>query len=314
MAYESATHDGMTVESSSQTADQIREAFEIPDAVVETAPPADAVDAPPAEVKPNPRKDPRARVEQATATAAEAKRERDEAKAEAAELKTRLAALEARQAPKVEPTKPVLPPVEAKPTVDQFDNYEDFVEARARWASRQEWNEREQLRLEHQASQAREHTVREVDRQFSERYNAVLAEDPDFPSKVDPRLLNTPRSGVLKDPSQATFGNFLVERVFKAAHPKEMLLHLSDIATVQRLATLPPDEVIGELAYFDRSIGAASPSGPAPIAPPVSKAKAPIQPLGSSHVTAPDAEPGDDAPIEQHIKYWNNAEKKQKRA
>lgn len=304
----SVTHDGVTIESNTETADEIRTALGIEAPVVEPETPA-------VEAKGKPRNDPRARVEQATATAAEAKRERDEAKAETARLNARIAELEAKSKPEPAKAPAAKPAGDPEPTVDQFDTYELFVDARARWAARQEWDSREQQRTEHETLQRREHVNREMDRKFAEDYHKILAEEPDFESRVDPRLLNVPRLSALADPSEATFGNFLVERVFKATHKKEMLLHLSNLETVQRLATLPADEVIGELAYFDRSIGAASPGGPAPTPPAVSKAKPPIQPLGSSHVaSADDGPPGDDATDDEWFKWKDRQKRTKKRA
>lgn len=310
MAYESATHDGMTVESSSETADQIRDVFAEP-TVEKTETPKQAATVEdvvtPAETaeaakKRNRRDDPQEAVKSAVAKQREAERR-------AADLEARLTALEK---PKPEQAKQSVAATEdAEPTVDQFDSYEKFVKAQARWEARQEIRQQETERHQHAALQQREYQIREVDQKFGERYNAILADDPEFPTKVDPRLLTTPRAGVLPNPGEATFGNFLVEQVFQSEHVKELLLHLSDQAEVQRLATLPPAQVIRELAKFEARLDAASTRGPAPLA--ISTAKRPIQPLGTSHVTASDSEPADDAPIEQHIKYWNAAERKQKR-
>ena len=112
-------------------------------------------------------------------------------------------------------------------------------------------------------------------------------------------------------PADATFGNFLVEQVFQSEHPKDLLLHLSNLEEVQRLATLPPAQVIRELAKFEAHLDAAPAHGPAPIA--VSHAKRPIQPLGTSHVTASGDPPGDDESFEKHAAYYNALDRKQRR-
>lgn len=316
MAYGSFEADGIEVQSSIHSSEEMAAnlAPVVDDTVVETDD-APAEDVAPIEAKtepkPKPRNDPQARVEQATAKEAAAKRERDEAKAEAADLKARLAALEAK-APKAEP-KPVVA-ADPEPTVDQFDSYEKFVKAQARWEARQEIVQQEAERQQHAARQQREYAIREVDRQFGERYGAILAKDPEFPSKVDARLLNTPRMGVLDDPSKATFGNFLVEQVFQSEQPEALLLHLSDPQVVQRLATLPPNQVIRELAKVELSVTAASPTGPAVKTPAISRAKPPIQPVGSSPLAADANEISDDLSVDEHIKRMNARDRAARRA
>lgn len=310
MAYETMTHDDMTVESSTETADQMSEAFAEPDPPV--VPVADADPEPEPEPKPKPRNDPRARVEAATAKEAEAKRERDEAKAETAKLQTRIAELESRTAPKPV-QKPVETAADAEPTVDQFDSYEKFVKAQARWEARQEIKQQTLARQEQEAKQQHEYANAEIERSFGERYAAVKADDPDFEAKVNPVLLNTPRVARLPKGQAATFDNFLVDQVFQSEQPKALLLHLSDPAVYQRLATLHPIAVIRELARFESGLAAASLPAPAVKVTPVSNAKAPIRPVASSPLHTADDAPDDDASVDKHIAYWNAADRKQRR-
>lgn len=265
------------------------------------------------EAKPEgkPRNDPKARVEAATAKEAAAKRERDEAKAEAAKLQARIAELEAKSAPKPEPVRAPAS-ADAEPKEEDFADYRQFVKAQARWEAKEEIRQQETTRAELAARTARETYNHDIDRQFGERWTAVLTEDPDFPTKVDQRLLNTPRASMLADPSTATFGNFLVEQIVQSERPKELLLHLSDPSVVQRLATLPPARVIRELARFESSLGAASPSGPAPTVH-VSHAKVPIRPVETSPPVSHD-EPGDDASDDEWLRHERAAELKRRRA
>lgn len=270
-----------------------------------------------ADAKGKPRNDPRARVEAATAKEAEAKRERDEAKAEATRLNARIAELEAKG-------RPVAPPI-AKQTTDAEPNPEDttkypdgqfdlkFLKDQARWSVKQEIAQQQTAARQQFEAHQREQTIREVDEKFGARYQAVLAKDPDFPSKVDPRLLQTQRVGAMADPSEATFGNFLIEQVFHSERPDDLLLHLSDRAVVQRLATLPPGQVIRELARFESSLGAASPAGPVAKAPAISQAKPPIKPVGSSPLVSND-EPGEDASDDEWMRHHQAAELKRRRA
>lgn len=269
-------------------------ASEVPAAVAEPEAP-DAPEAAPGdevapEVKAKPRSDPKARVEAATAKEAAAKRERDEAKAETARLTAELAAL---KAPKTEPIRAAPVGADKEPTVDQFDTYEKYVKAQARWETREALREAESERQQHTVQQQREGAMREQATAFKTRYEAVLAADPDFESKVDQRLLHTPRLGILPDPSKGTFGNFLIEQVFQSEQPDVLLLHLSDPQVVQRLATLPPHQVIRELAKVE--LGAASPAAPAPNVQSISHARAPIRPVSSSPQQSSDEASDDDS-------------------
>lgn len=316
MAYGSFETDGMTVESSGHTSEELAANLTpvVDDTVVE-----EQADAPekalvePEEPKAKPRNDPKARMLDATAKEAAAKRERDEARTEAAALKARIAELEAKAtpAPKLEPKAAT----EAEPTVDQFDTYEKFVDARARWAARQEWDARETARTTHEAQQREEHLQRAVNDGFEKRYSAIVAEDPEFQSRIMPSLVTAVRYGMLsaEDRKSASLGSIVMEEIFHSEHPKELLLHVSDPEVAQRLATLPPTKLRQELAKFDARLDAASPGGPAPIAP-VSKAKRPIQPLGTSHVGADADEITGEESVDEHIRKANAADRRSRRA
>lgn len=314
MAYGSFEADGITVSSSEHTDDQLAANLtavvepETPE--IEAPEPVEVVDPP----KPKPRNDPRARVEQATAKEAEAKRERDAVKAERDRLAAENLELKARVAPKPEPkVEPKPAATDPEPSVEQFDTYEKFVDAKARWAARQEWDSREQARQKHDVQQRHEHAQREIERTFGERWSKALADDPTLPDRVNPVLTTTLRVGALPEGQAATFDNFLVEQIFRSAHPKDLALHLSDPATYQRYATLHPIEVLGELAFFHRSLGAASPAAPAPKAI-VSHAKPPIQPLGTSHIAADPDEISDDLSVDEHIARMNAKDRRARRA
>ena len=286
-----------------------------PDPVVTPDPEDDAEPEAKVEPKAKPRNDPKARVEQATAKEAAAKRERDEAKAEAATLQARIAELEAKSAPKprLEP-----PAADAEPTVDQFDSYEKFVDQHGRWAARQEWDQRERDRQEATQSQEFYRDVETVDRTFFEKYDAILKEDPDFESRYYPSLKTAVRLGAipLKERNKPgfvpTLGSVVMEEVFNAQHPKEMLLYVSEPNNAQRLATLRHAQLVRELAGFDKSLGAASPAAPASPTP-ISHAKAPIRPVGSSPLVSND-EPGDDASDDEWLRFANAKLLKQRRA
>ena len=86
--------------------------------------------------------------------------------------------------------------------------------------------------------------------------------------------------------------------------------HLSDPKEFQRLATLPPTQVVRELAKVEARLGAAAPSerGAAPR-PTASQARPPITPLGTTpHAAADDG--SDDEPVEAFIRRENTKDRK----
>jgi hypothetical protein len=113
--------------------------------------------------------------------------------------------------------------------------------------------------------------------------------------------------------ARPSFANWVAEQVLYADHPAELLLHLSNEAEAQRVATLLGTAgelaAIRELATLDVRLGAASSAAPAPKTE-MSHAKPPIQPLGSSPQQADPYEITDDLSIEEHIRRGNAKEKR----
>ncbi len=155
-------------------------------------------------------------------------------------------------------------------------------------------------------SEARDAQARSHDER-AKHVNASIAtavqQDPEFLSKVDPRLMQTKALSALGPDDRPTFGNFLVEQVFKSDHPAKLMLHLTD-AEVTRLARLDPDRVIRELARIEYDLNGAT-SRPAAQATPTSHAKPPVKPLGGSPPIDADEPPGDDASDDEHLAYYN---------
>jgi len=276
--------------------------------------------------KGKPRNDPRARVEQATAKEAQAKRERDEAIARIQALETELQTLKTPK-PAAQPVAPAAQPVAGFPDyqtwASQADNaqktYEDYLEARVE--HRFEQRERAKQQQEAQARYAQADAQRMSD--FTTRLQTAVADDEQFWNRVDPKLTDTPRLSVLvqtphgwidrttgRQTPPPTFTNWIVDQVIECEHPHVVLEALSDPQTFQRLATLPPAKVLRELAKLDvkPAPAAAVPRGPA-RKPVTSTAPDPYTPLGSSPVASAD-EPGDDEPIEKYIARTNAQDRK----
>jgi hypothetical protein len=263
---------------------------------------------------PKPRNDVQARIDQAIKSQRDAER-----RAEAAERRAQ--ELEAARKPETPPPQPKPPqpppppqaaadPDDPEPDPENLAVYADgqfdrkYLKDQARWEARQEYKAAELARQRFTAEQARTRELETHATKFTERLTAADAEDPGFMDRVHPKLAGAKPISALAPGERPTFANFLAEQVFRSEHPRDLMLHLSDEAEVQRLATLPPDDVIRDLARFEARLGAASPAAPAPSVA-VSHAKPPIQPLGSSPHAADPTELSDDLPIEEWIKRGN---------
>jgi hypothetical protein len=287
---------------------------------VETdTPPVEAVAEKP---KGKPRNDPQARIDEITAKQKEAERKAQEADAKAARLEAELAAA---RAPKPA-AQPVTEAVETFPEYaawaakpgNETKPYEDYIDARTDWR----YDQRQRADRESQAEMVAIRTLDASNAAFRERLTAAIADEPDFLDTVDSRIADAPRLSAFKRlpngsyvergtnrPLPApTFANFLSEQVFKSESPKAVLRHLSNVQEVQRLATLPPDEVIRVLARLDTPTPAAAERGPAQT-PPKSQAPAPVQPLGSSASVTDDGDEAD-LPVEAFIKKGNARDRK----
>lgn len=326
--------NGFTITSNTETSEAMTAALTPPETAVEAAGPDDATSSEEAKApaqaaeKPagKPRNDPQARVEAATAKEAQAKREREETLRENASLKARLEALERRQPDVPRGTSAVEPAAEKPkeqpdhlrykalpgyPKLGDFtgeDAFEDWMVAKDLFIADQRFEERtarqqqETSQREQQASEAAHATA------FAERLGKTAEERQVFIDSIDPRLANTPRITALRPGETATFGNYLVEQIYRSESPKELMLHFTAHPDdVQRLATLPPLQVMREIGKLEATLAppAASPKTGTAEPPPRSKASPPIQPVKGSSQHASDEPPGDDASEEAHDAYWS---------
>lgn len=273
------------------------------------------------------RKDPQARIRQQVWDQREAERRADAAERRAADAERReqertreLAALKA-------PAKPAEPP---KP--DKFPTYavyleshpdaalEDYMDARDDWRD----TRRDAKTRETTEAERAETTFRQKASTFGERFAEAAKADPDIEQRIDRELLSVrPYSSLtaqdkelirnIPDPATrdlVAFRCFLADQWIDSEHAVQLLEHLSDAKQFQRLATLPPNHVIRELAKFEAGLGAAfrKDSGPAPR-PSASQANAPIKPLGTSPHGAAD-EGSDDEPFEKFFQRENARDRK----
>lgn len=321
------------VEPTTTPADTSVESFTDEEADVNDAPARDAagkftkaeeadkpVEAKVAEKKP--RNDPQARIDQAIARQRDAERRAEEATRRADDAVARAAA------PKPE-AKPV---AVAKP--DKFPTYAGFLETHPDASLEDYMDARDDDRDQRREAKAREQqetthleqTFATRATKFSDEYQKATEADPELPKRIDTQLLSVrPYSNLtaadkalirqIPNPQErdaVAFRCFLADQWIESEHAVALLEHLSDPTVYQRLATLPPNQVIRELAKYEAGLTAAprkDDSGSVVEAKPASKARPPFKPLGTtSHVAADDE--SDEEPIEKHIHRYNAADRK----
>jgi len=349
-SYESHTSDGLTVSSNNETADDIKTNFESEakpldgeapdpekeeaDAVTKAAAKlgekggkaaaekraAEAKDAKEAKAeevkkdkKGDPRHDPKARVEEATRESAELKRElkreRDERARERAELNARLERIE-RGGNDDQGAQAEQRHADEKPLEKDFDEYAEFVEARARWAARQENAEMQRKTEAHLRAAAYADSVRKTNDKFIE-----AAQQAQVMDRVHPGLLTklvptwTLEANVRPGPL-----NIIADEVVASEYGPALLLHFTENPQeFQRIATLrTPRDISREMAKLETRLDAVT-AGTS-IQGVASKAKPPVRPVtGSPNAADPD-EVGEDLAFEDHFRRMNQRDFKAKRS
>lgn len=201
---------------------------------------------------------------------AELTRERKEAEARAAAAERKLAELRAapRQPASTEPA-PAAPsgaPPATKPTVEQFENYEEFVEALTDWKAEQ----REQARERAEAERERERENERAKSAWDAKQEAAREKYADYDDAVNQDLAITPvmQHVILRSEQGADLAYYL------GSHPEEC----------QRLASLDDVQAARELGRLEARLApASSPSVPTTKTPTrSSSAPAPIRPVAAA--------------------------------
>lgn len=203
-------------------------------------------------------------IDTLTRTKHDTKREADAAKAELDALKSELATLKATpKAPEVE-TKTD----DAEPAPEQFDSYDKYVKAQARWEARQEIRQELAAERERNAVEVR---TRGYQSALDTMYQAGTQAHPDFEAVVN----------------QAHADNFKFSPDLSLAiadlpnAPEVVYALLSNRADAQRLNALTGVQLGIQLAAIVTRLPTAQ-SGPVVEAPPVTQATAPIKPVGTT--------------------------------
>lgn len=256
-----------------------------------------------------PRDDPRARMLEATRKEAEAKRalaaEREERARERAELAQLKADIEALKAGKAAPAEDKAEPKRnAKPSPEEFEKYEDYLDARDEW-NRSEWEAKTKREREQSESE------RQVNAMFETFYNATS----EIRDTIRDTVGQLRSSWQLRPGEREDASNWLANELLLAPQDyspeiaRALALHLHEHKDeLQRIAALKsPRAVTRELASIVTRLEAATTGTSSETDRPVSKAPPPIKPVaGAPYV----AESDDFKPGESFDAYYARMKKK----
>jgi len=189
---------------------------------------------------------------------------------ERAERDTRIAALETRlgQLEKPTATEPAKPAAtDAEPTPDQFETYEQYVKAQARWEARQEIRAELDAERERRQSESMQRAQREALGVFHQRVAKARETYADYDAVVGQDL---------------ALSAAMTEVIVLSDHGADLAYYLGQHPDeCRRIFALPPVRQASELGRLEARLAGADPGSPAPTQP-VTKAAAPIKPVGSA--------------------------------
>ena len=204
--------------------------------------------------------------------------EAEEAKAERDALKRRLDALE-------KPAADVKAPAEdAEPSPDQFEDYEKYVKAQARWEARQEFKEALAARDHQEAERRGAQDFETAVAKHAERVNAAHATYPDYDAVIAKGNAAVNQAGVTLPPA-------MLKAIVESDRSADILYDLAShtdvclkLAHDTRGLPLTADGVV---RHFLESRLPDAASGPSGTAKPVTKAAVPIKPVGTAAIVSP---------------------------
>lgn len=224
------------------------------------------------------------RVEQATRDAAQARREAQQARERAEALERRIAEQE-------RPRQEAPQKADAAPVAEDFEKYEDFVEARSRWAARQEMaHYAREAYVQAQAEQHRR-SVQTTVQTFSGKIQEAFKADAALRDRIEPLAQSLVPTFMLSPEERIGASNVLADEIVTSSNPIGILTHFEEHPEdYDRIRTLQhPRDVMREVARIearlDRATAGTPQSTSQPASKPVSKAPAPVRPVtGAPHI------------------------------
>jgi hypothetical protein len=288
------THDGLTISSTSQTEEQLKEAFKAPEKP-EPEPQADGDGGEEGESQDGKegknkwsRHSATERVKQATReakdarerlAAAEAKAQRlDEIERRAVAAEAELARLRGAAVPEKAEAKPEPKSDDQEPKEDDFEDYGAYVKAQARWEARQEFkSQTEKSREESKREGMIQHQVKMFET-FQERIKAAITADPTLDQKIKPELIAMLPQGPVDLSKRLTNDQLIGLHFIREERGLDIMAYLSDNPDVlQRLSTLDHGSLMVELGRIEGRLGAAPSTATA--RPGISRANPPVRPV-----------------------------------
>jgi hypothetical protein len=265
----------MTIESSSDTAEQVAAAYgEAKPAGASTETAKDSVTAEPIEAEQGEQPEAKAAGADDAGDDDEADGEQPKKKGgfqrridrlttEKRELEAKLAALTAGK-PAEKPAETAKPDAgDGRPQLEKFESYEDYVEALTEW----KLERREAAKAEQARADAEKQQRAELAKSWQARQDAVRAKYDDYDEVVGQEI---PITGVMQ------------QALLESDHGAELAYWLgSNPKEAERIAKLGPVAAIKALAKIEDSLSGGSSEPPAKPKPRASSAPDPISPLGA---------------------------------
>ena len=151
---------------------------------------------------------------------------------------------------------------------------------------------------------------------FADALSERIKTDPDFPKRIDPRLVNLQAPWQLEEGQQLTAWNAIAAEITDSSLAPELLLHFTEHEDeIQRLATLGPRELTRAMAKLEAKLEAATAGTPAPVIPSYEPSAAqPVTPVTGAATTADGPPDVENSSFEEWFKHHNAQEKKRRRA
>ena len=259
-----------------------------------------------------PESDPYARVRQATAQAQQAKRERDQALAELERLRADMV-----RSVQPEPEPQPAQDEDAPPKPEDFEDWNEYIRADARWAARQEYRAAQE---QHQAEQELRQYGEFIERtqtQFRER--VAQAYQRENPPQIAEHILNLKTSLARQRHEPPTAEHVIADALYLAPNGIELMEYLSEHGDAfDYLTQLPSPEIIQwEMRRISDLLSEHPEPGRATVAgskvQSVSRAFPPVKTVTGSPSAADPNELSDDLPFEEYAKRRNAQEARKAR-
>lgn len=255
-----------------------------------------------------PRDDPRARMLEATRKESEAKKalaeERERHSREMEEIRAEIRSLrearETRERP--EESAPERPKELKKPTPEEFDDYEKYLDARDDF-NRRQWTEENEKRSRHA----------EVNKALQSAHEKFKTAIEDVWETIKPTVGRLNPTFNLPPGAQETGGNWIANFLFfNPESARSLALHLHEHPDeLQRLSTLTsPHAVSRELGRIEARIEAATTDTSVEVEPKVPKAAPPVKPVsGAPYVASGSEEYRKGMTLDEYARKWKPAKR-----